>query len=197
MKILITEDDDLAANALVRSFGRFSTVMRAATAAEAVGLIGCDDWDGLVLDMWLGSELAIPVLDAFRSRFPHAPLVVLSGGLGSEMAEIAITYRAYFVPKPGDGANWVAAFRARCEEHRGGIRSKLLSAGLSSREVEVIAVLAQGDIAREAATTLGISVRTAEGRVRKALKRSDARNLLTLIWRTLILSGPKAWRETE
>ena len=157
------------------------------------GQLGC-----LVLDLQLGGESGLDVLDALRTRGASMPVIVLTGH-GSVPASVrAMKAGAVdFLEKPTPPRVLLTRVRealtlaqqrhaADTERERVGENA----ARLTRRERQVAQLLMSGTRSRQIAAVLGVSTRTVEGyrsRVLDKMRVASTTELVSLLLRTRVI----------
>jgi two-component system nitrate/nitrite response regulator NarL len=199
--VLLVEDHLLVAEglaAMLRATGDLQVVGTAATTAEAIRLAADQQPDVVVMDSHLpdgaGAEIAVRI----RERQPRVAIVFLSAD-ESEVAMIAAVRAGAcaYLPKSRATADVIDAVRraaegemlipaaqlarllsrshemARDEDER-----QRLLVSLTRREMEVLALMAEGLDNRAVAAELGIGFSTVRGHVQNILEKLDAHSKL-------------------
>jgi two-component system, NarL family, response regulator DevR len=199
--VLLVEDHLLVAEglaAMLRATGDLQVVGTAATPAEAVRLAAVHQPDVVVMDSHLPDGSGADVAGRIRENQPQVALVFLSAD-ESEVAMIAAVRAGAcaYLPKSRATADVVDAVRraaegemlipaaqlarllARSQEmaRDEGERRRLLD-GLTPREKEVLALMAEGLDNRAIAAELGIGFTTVRGHVQNILEKLDAHSKL-------------------
>jgi two-component system invasion response regulator UvrY len=197
VRILIVDDHQIVREGLKRMLGlddRADVFGDASTAAEALALIGEQDWDIAVLDISLGSSSGLELLNAIRKLRPRLPVLVLSMHSEEQYARRAFQAGASgYIMKNTPGAELSLAINRIA---RGGkyVSAKLAEAlvaeppsnllpheRLSQREFEVLRLLASGRAVNEIADMLSLSdktVSTYRGRILEKLQRKTTADLV-------------------
>ncbi len=203
MKVLLVDDHSLFREGLrlllVRTGGSFD-VYEAGTCAQAFEVVAeHNDIRLILLDLELpdmGGQAALVLL---RERHPHIPVVVLSARDSRADVLEAINLGAMgFIPKSSDSmalaealqlvlANGVylptavlganpAATAASAERRTAVGRELLREAGLSDRQIDVLALLVQGLPNKLIADRLGLAEPTIKTHVAACLRALNVRN---------------------
>lgn len=100
--ILIVDDDAVFAQTLALAMTRRGyTVMSAANSAAALDLAASQVFDAVVLDLRLGTESGLHLIEPLRLRQPLARLLLLTGYASIATAVAAIKLGAVqYLPKP-------------------------------------------------------------------------------------------------
>ena len=168
--------------------GRRDLFGDAATAAEALALIGEQHWDLIVLDISLGSSSGLELLNSIQKLRPRLPVLVLSMHSEEQYARRAFQAGASgYIMKNSPSAELAAAINRVARGGRN-VSAKLAEAlvadfdhkanrlphdRLSQREFEVLRLLASGKAVSEIADMLSLSdktVSTYRGRILEKLQ---------------------------
>jgi ActR/RegA family two-component response regulator len=100
-KILLVDDDEVFLRACVRNVGR-DRIMFTATNSASAQLIARDELPDLaIVDLFLGTESGIDLLEELKKRDPTLVVVLISGYLSVNSTVLAMKAGATFVsPKP-------------------------------------------------------------------------------------------------
>lgn len=197
MRILIVDDHQIVREGVKRMLGldgRDDVFGDASTAAEALTLIGEQDWDIAVLDISLGNSSGLELLNAIRALRPRLPVLVLSMHSEEQYARRAFQAGASgYIMKNSPGAELAVAINRIA---RGGkyVSARLAEAmvaepksnvlpheRLSRREFEVLRLLASGRAVYEIADMLSLSdktISTYRGRILEKLQRKTTVDLV-------------------
>ncbi|HEY4846132.1 MAG TPA: response regulator transcription factor [Candidatus Dormibacteraeota bacterium] len=199
--VLLVEDHLLVAEglaAMLRATGDLDVVGTAATTAEAVRLAAVRQPDVVVMDSHLPDGTGADVAGRLRENQPKVAIVFLSADESEEAMIAAVRAGACaYLPKSRATADVVDAVRraadgemlipaaqlarllARSQEmaRDDDDRRRLLD-GLTPREKEVLALMAEGLDNRAIAAELGIGFTTVRGHVQNILEKLDAHSKL-------------------
>jgi DNA-binding NarL/FixJ family response regulator len=191
-RVLVVEDNDLLGSAISGALSRVCDVTWVKTIAAAEQEIASHMWDGFLLDVLLPDGSGSTLLAAIRAQHPGEAVVVMSGADPAEHSRDALLHGAMFVAKPLP-SNWRDSFFAAVMRGRRGseteLRLRLAALGLSTREVEVLTMLAQGATAATTGLRLGISARTVQAHCSAVYVRLNAGSL------TEVLALANSWAE--
>lgn len=165
----------------------------AATLADGLGEVTARQPDVLILDLDLPDGSGLGIIRDVHDRAPACRVVVLTASTADADIRDALEAGAVgYLTKNLTGAGVVSAISNAARGLTTVTGSAMLSLlgttsprteaareaidRLSARELEVLAMLADGLSAAEAAAQLGISTRTIEGHARSVLTRLAARN---------------------
>ena len=197
LRVLIVDEHPSVRAAIRRAVAaRDLRVVAEVGSADEAGLAALEtDPDVILLENELDDAGGHRVVRSLRKLLPHAAIVLLAISFAEQDVVDAMQAGAMGFLEVGIGAH--ALQRAV----RGAVRGDLAMSGdwarrvvrfmtnrdglgptaaggpgLTSRELEVLRLLADGLTARQIAASLGISTRTAEGHVAQILRRLGARN---------------------
>jgi len=185
IKVLVVDDHPIVRvgiAAIINARPDMTTVAQAGTAEEAIQLFDQHLPDITLMDLRLPKMSGVDAIRAIRLRHPKACFVVLTTYEGDEDIYQAIEAgaRAYVIK----GMPHEALTDALRRVHAGGrflpppvsraLASRTPDSDLSSREREVLSLLARGKTNKEIAAELGISVATVKCHVSVILMRLQA-----------------------
>jgi HTH-type transcriptional regulator, bacterioopsin transcriptional activator and related proteins len=99
--VLVVEDDDQLARALIRSLSTHCAVVRAPSLADGLERIDAGGFDALICDWDLGDGKGREALIRCAALHPHAKRIVYSGRSYDEIArELPASVLQIFVQKP-------------------------------------------------------------------------------------------------
>lgn len=117
--ILVVEDDPVTRLSIceaLRSGGY--TVTEAGDGEQAHKCLSERRFDLVILDFVLPKVNGFTLIDEFRSKWRHTPLIVISGYLSKAAAEIILEGLADFIQKPIDPANLLSVVREKLAPYR-------------------------------------------------------------------------------
>ncbi|MDL4775900.1 MULTISPECIES: response regulator [Thermomonosporaceae] len=204
IRVLIVDDHALFAEALSARLAREPDLVLLPVAADvrrALALTATERPDVLVLDLTLGAENGLDVLDRVRERHPEVRVVVLTATDGVDAMVRAVRRGAVgWLPKT-ESAELVARV-IRSSARRGGwippdllgeVLRRLLAAGpepsggarllaeLTPREREVLQCMVDGLNRAEIADRLGLSANTVRTHTQNLLAKLDLHSALEAI----------------
>jgi DNA-binding NarL/FixJ family response regulator len=164
---------------LIEASGEFAVLAEAGDGREAVVVAEREAPEFVVMDVWLPKLSGIDATKRILEVSPRTRVVILSQHERQEIVESALREGAVaYVHKAAASEDLLSALRAAREgrsflspEIAGAIVSAVVrprpdrspeAARLSSREREVLQLIAEGLSSKEVASELGVSVRTAE-----------------------------------
>jgi two-component system NarL family response regulator len=175
-RVLLVDDHAVVREGLALLIGRHAdleVIAETGDAQEAVAIAAAQGPDVVLMDIGLGDEDGVSVIEAIHARSPAARILVLSMFVDAETVRQALLAGAAgYVVKGAGAAELVAAIRAvaagRTFLHSSiagivlddGLRWLRAGAPLSPREREVLSLLAAGRSARLIGHALGISTNT-------------------------------------
>jgi two-component system, OmpR family, response regulator len=129
MRILVVEDEDSIASFVVQGLGAEGhAVERAATVAEAIGLVRAYEFDLVLLDLILPDGHGIEVLNRIRSERPEVPVIVVSAlGETDDKVELLDAGADDYLAKPFAFAELAA--RVRAAARQGTASGRVLTVG--------------------------------------------------------------------
>ena len=197
LRVLVVDDHRTVADALslaVAAQPDMASVGPARGAAEALTLIDRAPPDAIVMDVHLDDGDGIELTRRVTGDHPHVRVIVLTAHVTSELLDRAAEAGACaLLPKGGALADLIDTLRTA---PRGGfavhplLLRTLMAKGprgrgapsvLTSREQEVLALLAEGRDPTTIARTLGISVSTCRGYIKGILVKLDAHSQLEAV----------------
>lgn len=187
ISILCVDDHRIVRDGLAMildSQSDMSVVGTAASGAEAIRLFEQLRPDVTLMDLQLGSIGGAQVIQTIKHRFPDARIVVLTMHIGDEDIHRAMSAgAATYVPKD---TRWQDLVRIIREVHAGGypvpphiqaaLKERTANRTLSSREIQVMELIAQGLTNKEIANAIGTSLDTAHAHVRHILTKLKVTN---------------------
>lgn len=184
-RVLFVDDHPLAREGLAAVLARqpdLELVADGGTAAEAVELYRRHRPDVAVIDLRLPDGDGVAVVRRIRAEFPEARLMLLSSFAGEEPVYQALQAGAKaFLFKDAARDELVAAVRAVAAgrtylpaEPAARLAARVGDDALSDREVEVLALVAEGLRNKEVAARLGLSEHTVKVHVQNILAKLHA-----------------------
>jgi len=178
MKTLLVDDHALFREGMemvLRHLDPATSVLHAANVDDAIEVLADEpDVDLVLLDLHMPGMIGLQALMTMRSRADATPVIVLSGSENTQVVWQAIDAGAMgFIQKQSDSRTMMAALRhvmaggiylpAVCLSETGrssmpslSPRDRLAHLGLSQRQVQVLAKMAQGKANKVIARELGI-----------------------------------------
>lgn len=168
-------------------------VGQAGDGQEALETIGACSPHVVMMDMAMPRLNGIDATERVLKAFPETEVVVLSMHAGEEYVRPALRAgaRGYLVKGAGladleQAVRAVAAGKAFVSPDAAAVLvneegSQLRGSSLSSREREVLQLVAEGHSSPQISTTLKISVKTVEGHRQRLMAKLGASNAATLV----------------
>lgn len=117
MRILIVDDDEVFAQALVRSFLRRDIGSQVALDLAGARSAIQSQFDAVLLDLRLGEESGLSILEEIRRALPEARVLILTGFSSIATAVEAIKLGAdNYLPKPAGAEEILRALEATPED---------------------------------------------------------------------------------
>lgn len=187
LKIVIADDHRLMLSALRLVFENdpgFEVVAEATDGSEVLPLVGRTTPDLVLLDLKMPRMDGFACLEHLRKRHPDVRTVILSAVDDPEIVRAAFRYgAAAFILKRIDPADLPAAVRqamdgtvyqpfgaAEPEEQRQTIRDS----GLTERELEILALVAEGKSNKQIAAELYLAVQTVKFHLTSVYRKLDS-----------------------
>jgi DNA-binding NarL/FixJ family response regulator len=186
IRVLIIEDNELARlgiESLLQSQADFEVVGQASNGGQGVAMYQQCNPDVVLCDLKLPDLEGDRVVRSLRGIHPEARVIILTHFDGVEHAFRAIEAGAIgFLTKESPGAEVVQAIRkaANGETHipvgiQEKLQSRIESASLNARELQVLNELAKGLQNRAIAEVVGISVKGVEMYVTRLMEKLNAK----------------------
>lgn len=202
IRIVVADDHSVVREGLRRVLDApgFEVVGEASSGSEAIALVERLTPDVVVLDVSMKNGNGLASLPAIRDASPSTRVLMLSVHEGGEYVMRADRAGAdgYMLKdtSPGELRNAIRAVHEGCDffgpQSGAAGREPVTNAtgfgSLTSREREVLTLIASGNSNKEAAATLGISPRTVESHRDSVMRKLGARNVADLT-RIAIESG--------
>ncbi|MFM6849168.1 MAG: response regulator [Terrabacter sp.] len=197
MTVAVVDDHRAVADAMAFAVDReegLTCTGVAYTAVSALELLLRDTPDAVLMDVRLGHDDGIVVTAELTKRLPDLRVIVLTAHLDPGLLRRAADAGACaLLPKDGSWEDVLEAVRAASRDGfhvhpkllRGLMGSQpargLPPVDLTSREAEVLGLLAEGRDAAEIARGLGISVLTSRGHIKSVLAKLGAHSQLEAV----------------
>ena len=185
MKILLTDDHAVVRHGLKQILAdefKKATFGEARNAQEALNKIWKEEWDVVVLDITMPGRSGLEVLREIKKSKPKLPVLVLSMHPEDQYAVRALKAgaRAYLLKgllrkELLETIRLVHAGQKRIlPEVANELAEHATDGVLSSREVEVLRLIAGGNANKEIAVQLFITEETVKGHIKNILAKLDA-----------------------
>jgi two-component system, NarL family, response regulator len=184
IRVLVVDDHvavRLGVRTIINDTPGMTVVGEAPTAADGIALFRSQRPDVTLVDLKLPDMRGADLIARLRAEFPDGVFIVLTTYYGDEDIHRAIKAGARgYLLKDTSAADLVNAIRqAQTDELQlpPTVAQRLAARPareLSSRELEVLEMIAKGATNREIATTLGISDSTVKAHVASIMNKLDA-----------------------
>jgi DNA-binding NarL/FixJ family response regulator len=204
MRILIADDHDIirrGLKALLSSHAGWEICAEAKTGREAVSLAEENRPDIVVMDISMPELNGLEAARRIHKLLPKTEILILSVHFSDQLVRdiLDVGARAYIMKSDADRdlvtaieaiANRRSFFTSKAAEmmlntgtnnHSGSDPETLRKSRITSREREIIQLLAEGKSSKEAAVTLGISVKTAETHRANIMRKLDLHSISELV----------------
>jgi two-component system NarL family response regulator len=183
IQILVADDHPMVLKGLAATIGPepdMEIVGLACTGDEAVRLFRDKRPDVTIMDLHLTPEMSgIEAIQVIRREYPDARVIVLSAHKGDEEIFRALQAGAItYLLKEALGDDLVPIIR---QVHAGGgpipadvarkLADRLSQPSLTTREIQILQLVAEGMRNKELAGSLGISEQTAQGHIKNILSK--------------------------
>jgi DNA-binding NarL/FixJ family response regulator len=183
IQILVADDHPMVLKGLAATIGPepdMEIVGLASTGDEAVRLFRDKRPDVTIMDLHLTPEMSgIEAIQVIRREYPDARVIVLSAHKGDEEIFRALQAGAItYLLKESLGDDLVPIIR---QVHAGGgpipadvarkLADRLSQPSLTTREIQILQLVAEGMRNKELAGSLGISEQTAQGHIKNILSK--------------------------
>jgi DNA-binding NarL/FixJ family response regulator len=205
IRLLVVDDHAMVANALAAALGQARDIEVVATAGSVQTALAClrrHAPDVVLTDIGLPDGEVVDHLDRFATTAPGARVIVMTG-LPTERTFLAavragaVGYVAKSRPLDelvravqrvaGGEVAFPAEYLARLLEHGGVASATRHGPGLTTREIDVIQLLAHGKTTTEVARELRVAVNTVRNHLAGAMAKLGATNRLGAVSEALRL----------
>ena len=204
LKILIADDHDLmrrGLKALVESRPGWTVCDEAHTGREAVSKAGEKKPDVVILDISMPELNGLDAARSIRKASPHTEILILSVHYSDQLIRdiLDVGARGYIMKSDSDRdliraleelsnrrpfftskAAEIMLSRFKQTESRSGSKEKV-GERLTPREREIVQLLSEGRSSKEVATSLGISVKTAETHRANIMRKLEIHSVSELV----------------
>jgi len=204
MRILIADDHDIirrGLKALLSSHAGWEVCAEAKTGREAVSLAEETLPDIVVMDISMPELNGLEAARRIHKLLPKTEILILSIHFSDQLVRdiLDVGARAYIMKSDADRdllaaieaiANRRSFFTSKAAEmmlntatnnHPGSELETVRKNRITSREREIIQLLAEGKSSKEAAVSLGISVKTAETHRANIMRKLDLHSISELV----------------
>lgn len=202
LRILIADDHDLVRrglSSLVSSRPGWSVCAEAATGREAVALAAQYRPDVVVMDISMPGLNGLEATRQIRKMLPKTEVLVLSFHYSDQLVRdvVGAGARAYVLKSDASiellsAVEALATRRSFFTSGAGRVlidgfctpastQTPLMRKSLTAREREIVQLLAEGKSSKEAAVTLGISVKTAETHRANIMRKLEMHSVSELV----------------
>jgi len=204
MRILIADDHDIirrGLKALLASHAGWEICAEAKTGREAVNLAEGTRPDIVVMDISMPELNGLEAARRIHKLMPKTEILILSVHFSDQLVRdiLDVGARAYIMKSDADRdlvaaieaiANRRSFFTSKAAEmmlntgtnnHPGSDLETVRKNRITSREREIIQLLAEGKSSKEAAVTLGISVKTAETHRANIMRKLELHSVSELV----------------
>ncbi len=143
----------------------------------------------ILLDIRMPEISGLEVLEQFRSRYGQWPVIFITGHGDIPLAVRAMKLGAFdFLTKPFNDQVLLERIQKAITDHQksGKIKSQYIIArrrlqSLTKRELEILQLIVEGDLSKEIAYKLGISIKTIESHRAHIMHKMGAAKLAELV----------------
>jgi len=200
IKILIADDHAIVREGLKQIVAETSDMVVAGEAVDGqkvLELVRKEDWDLILLDIFMPGRGGIDTLKELKIEKPKLPVLMLSmypeeqyavralkaGASGYLTKESAPEELIEAIRKVSQGGKYIsAALAENLAFHVGTNSDKPLHETLSNREYQVMLMLASGKTVKEIANDLSFSVKTISTNRVRALRKMGMKNNVELTY---------------
>ncbi|MFI5298515.1 MAG: response regulator [Polyangiales bacterium] len=189
--LLVADDDQLICSTMSRFFARSRRVVVAKTVREAIAAVNVSpSWSGAIIDYNFPDGDGLSVLEAFRQRTAHAPVLMLTGTHEASVNHRASALGAQFVMKPAPN-ELLKAFAARLSQRVAPAELQLevertaKEFGLSPGESRILGAAVRGVARDDIPEHLGLAESTIKSQVRGLVEKCEVSHLndvVRLVW---------------
>lgn len=199
IKIALVDDHQIILDGLVLLLGQFNDIELVATAnsaADMLGILQQKEIDILITDITMPEMDGLQLATIVKEKFPAIKIIALSMNADAPTVDAMVNHAdiAGYLLKQTGAAELVNAIKKvyaggiyfqpiilAALEQQASVKKQQETANLSNREIQIISLLEKDFSNKQIATELNISVRTVETHRKNILRKTDTKNLLSLI----------------
>lgn len=199
MNILIADDEKIITDLVSDTLGELSrSITSTNDSNEVMGLVTAGNFDIILLDMFFPNQQGIELMSEINKIKPTSPVLFLSSNFKPVLIKKAFDSGALgYISKSAGKEELISAVKsvARGEKYICKKTSELilkdtmndeiaelsLSDKLTSREIEILKLIAEGLTANEIAETLFISPKTVENHKANMMDKFETNKIVKLV----------------
>lgn len=199
IKIALVDDHQIILDGLALLLGHFNDIELVATANNAVDILNVlqqNDVDILITDITMPEMDGLQLATIVKEKFPSIKIIALSMNADAATIDAMVNnadIAGYLLKQTGSnelvnaikkvyaGGIYFQPVILAALEQQSRVKKQKETANLSNREIQIISLLEKDFSNKQIATELNISVRTVETHRKNILKKTDTKNLLSLI----------------
>lgn len=199
IKIALVDDHQIILDGLALLLGHFNDIELVATANNAVDILNVlqqNDVDILITDIAMPEMDGLQLATIVKEKFPSIKIIALSMNADAATIDAMVNnadIAGYLLKQTGSnelvnaikkvyaGGIYFQPVILAALEQQSRVKKQKETANLSNREIQIISLLEKDFSNKQIATELNISVRTVETHRKNILKKTDTKNLLSLI----------------
>lgn len=199
IKIALVDDHQIILDGLVLLLGQFNDielVETANSAADMLGILQQKEIDILITDITMPEMDGLQLATIVKEKFPAIKIIALSMNADAPTVDAMVNHAdiaGYLLKQTGatelvnaikkvySGSIYFQPIILAALEQQASVKKQQETANLSNREIQIISLLEKDFSNKQIATELNISVRTVETHRKNILRKTDTKNLLSLI----------------
>jgi DNA-binding NarL/FixJ family response regulator len=178
--VLVVDDSDIihiGLHVLLRRQPWVTRVLHARRGSEALMLAGRHEPRVAVVDLFVGEEYGVEICEALRERTPELRVLLTSSSSAITHHAAQLAGASGFVAKDCSSVDLVEAIRvAAADQPRFVWQPDAPRGSLSSRQQQILELMAQGATNRDIADTLGLAIDTVKHHTTFIYRRLSVRN---------------------